>query len=202
MAASLLQYRGDSDCLVLGIARGGVPAATEVARELELPLDVIVPRRLLAARRDGTATSAVKIAGYLVVDPELEQRLDDEGSGARTGVAESLAELEVRDARCRGSRAPLDVHGRTVLAIDNGIHTGATMLVVLRALRSAGVSRIVAGAPAAAPLALSLVNVAADEVVTLAGSEPFGHVGMWYKRLDVPSFDDIALLMTEASDRR
>src|SRR4051794_21335847 len=87
--------------VVLGIARGGVPAAVEVARELALPLDVVVPRRLLPARGDGTTTSAVKIAGTLVVDPELDRRLEVAGMGAREGIADLLATLEARDAACR-----------------------------------------------------------------------------------------------------
>jgi predicted phosphoribosyltransferase len=85
-----------------------------------------------------------------------------------------------------------------VLLVDNGIHTGATALVAMRALRRVGVSRIVVAAPAAAPSALAAVEAAADEVVALVGTEPFGHVGLWYTRLDVPGFGDIGSLLNEA----
>jgi predicted phosphoribosyltransferase len=195
LAESLAHYRGDASALVLGVARGGVPAAVEVARALELPVDVLVPRRLLASRGDGTSTSAIKIAGRLVVDPELERRLDEAGAGARAGIADLLSSLEARDALCRGSRPAVDMSARTVLLIDNGIHTGATALVAIRGLRSIGVGRVVVAAPAVAPSALAAVSSVADEVVTLAGSEPFGHVGMWYTRLDVPEYSEIASLL-------
>ncbi|MEO8334729.1 MAG: phosphoribosyltransferase family protein [bacterium] len=199
LATALSHFRGHSDAVVLGIARGGVPAAVEVARTLALPLDVLVPRRLLASRGDGTATSAATVAGTLVVDPELDERIELAGAGAGAGVADLLAGLELRDASCRGARAPLDARGRMVILVDNGIHTGSTMLVALRALRRIGVDRVVVAVPAAAPSALAAVRAAADEVIALAGAEPFGHVGMWYTRLDVPDFGAIASLLAEGS---
>ncbi|MEO8624256.1 MAG: phosphoribosyltransferase family protein, partial [bacterium] len=197
LGEALTAWRARENTVVLGIARGGVPAAVQVARVLTLPVDVLVPRRLIASRDDGTPTSAAWVAGQRYTDPELESRLAVAGPGARAGVDDLLLELDRRNALCRGSRAPLDLAGRTVLLVDNGIHTGSTARVAIRALRATGTGRIILAAPAASPLGLATLRDIADEVVALTGTEPFGHVGMWYNTLDVPGFPDIASMLTE-----
>jgi predicted phosphoribosyltransferase len=193
LAVALEPYNCAPDAaLVLGIVRGGVPAALEVSIHLQLPLDVICLSAVLQ-RSTGQPARAVRVAGTPVLDEEL--LAPAAGSLEAHFVDEALQRLAARERACRGERAPFDVAGRTVFIVDNGIRTGGTMRAAIGAVRRLGAARVIAAVPVAAAAACAAVEEISDLLVCLATPEPFGHVGMFYRRFDVPRETDVRELL-------
>lgn len=190
LATALEQYRHDRDAVVLGIVRGGMPAAREVAVALDLPLDIVLLRPLVK-HRSGDLSRAVRVAGTLVVDDHGPQHNPVE----RTFVAEALATLAARDAACRGALPPNDVTGRTVLIIDNGMRTGQTMASAVRAVRSLNPARISVAIPVSSPSAFALVGGLTDDLHCVMISPALGNVAMAFARFDVPDEAAIAKML-------
>jgi predicted phosphoribosyltransferase len=196
LAERLAAYGARERTTVVAVARGGVAVALEVSKRLGLPLDLLLLRRLLVPRGPQEPVCAASVAGNTFQDEELRQN-----DGARPPAqffADALAELESRARACRGPRPPVELEGRTILLVDNGVRTGSTMLAALRALRSCAPGRVVAAAPVAAPDALAAVEAAAADFVYLATPDPFGHVGLWYADFTRPSDDRIRAMLEEA----
>lgn len=165
------------DRLVLGLPRGGVPVAAEVARELGASLDVLVVRKLGAPSQPEVAIGAIGPDGAVLLhahgralDPETLDRIR----------RRELAELERRVRAYRGDRGPLVLTGRRVVLVDDGIATGATALVAVQAARAQGAAEVVVAAPAAAPDARDALAAVADRVIVLVAPERFWAVGEWY----------------------
>jgi putative phosphoribosyl transferase len=191
LAARLGECAGLEGAVVLGLARGGVPVALEVARGLGLPLDLVLIRRLFVPHGPLDPVCAVSVAGSLFLDEELTAGAEAR-DGARGGfVAAALEEFAARELACRGGRPALALKGRRVLLVDNGVRTGSTMRAALRALRAHSPARVVAAVPVAAPEARDAVEPLVDELVCLAWPRPFGHVGLWYANLQRP--DDVEI---------
>jgi putative phosphoribosyl transferase len=193
LGARLREQLGASpDRLVLGLPRGGVPVAAEVARALEAPLDVLVVRKLGAPGQPEVAIGAIGPDGAMLL--HAHGRAIDAGVVDRIRSRE-LAELERRERAYRGDRGPLELAGRRVVIVDDGIATGATMLVAVQAARALGAAEVIATAPVAAPDARDTVAAVADRVVVLDAPARFWAVGEWYA--DFRQTDDaevIALL--------
>jgi putative phosphoribosyl transferase len=165
------------DRLVLGLPRGGVPVAAEVARELGASLDVLVVRKLGAPSQPEVAIGAIGPDGAVLLhahgralDPETLDRIR----------RRELAELERRVRAYRGDRGPLVLTGRRVVLVDDGIATGATALVAVQAARAQGAAEVVVAAPVAAPDARDALAAVADRVIVLVAPERFWAVGEWY----------------------
>jgi putative phosphoribosyl transferase len=220
LAAKLEAYRGSEDTLVLALARGGVAVGLEVAKRLGLPLDLILIRRLLVPHGPEAPLCAVSVCGNTFVDEEVATRaeavsdhvleppdrilepsdcvLEPPDRALAYFVADALAEFARREHACRGERPPIDLARKTVLLVDNGICTGSTMRVAVRALRSRGSARIVAAVPVAAAGARACVEAVTDDLVCLASPEPFGHVGLWYASFKRPGDDEIRAMLEES----
>jgi putative phosphoribosyl transferase len=200
LAERLTAHARQERATVLAVARGGVAVASEVAKRLGFPLDLLLLRRLLVPRGPQEPVCAANVAGKTFLDPELPARV-----GAETAlgpfVADALSDLESRARACRGARPPADLGGRTVLLVDNGVRTGSTMLAALRALRPQAPARVVAAAPVSAADALASVRDAADGFIYLGTPDPFGHVGLWYANFTRPSDDEIRAMLEEAEAR-
>ncbi|MDT7778809.1 MAG: putative phosphoribosyl transferase [Acidobacteriota bacterium] len=199
LSSKLEAYRGREDALVLALARGGVAVGLEVAKHLRLPLDILLIRRLLVPHGPDAPLCAVSFGGSLFVDEEVAARTQATHDAALEHfIADALGELAHSERACRGQRPPIDLKGKTVLLVDNGICTGSTMRVAIRALRSSVPARVVAAVPVAASEALAGVEAAADELVCLASPEPFGHVGLWYADFKRPTDDEIQEMLEES----
>lgn len=188
LALRLETYRDAENAIILGITRGGVPAAIEVARHLHLPLDVVIRRSLLVTPA-GEAIGATTVAGTLVMDPRVP---------ADDFLRDGLAELQARTLMCRGERPPVDVRDKLVVIVDNGMRTGKTMRVAVRSARSLGASRIIAATPVGTPESRAIVEEIADEVICLQWL-PLGNVAMGYAKFDVPRNDHIATFLADAT---
>lgn len=194
LAAALAPYHRADDTIVLGIVRGGVALADEVARTLALPLDLVL-LRVMMERLPGPPLCAARVAGTLVLDDELRAMANPPVTIEEIFVADALEVFARRELDCRGTRAPASVAGMTVLLVDNGLRTGGTMRAAIRGLRRLGPARIVAAVPVGAEEAVAMVRPLADELICLASPAPFGHVGLWYQRFDVGSEADIRRLL-------
>jgi putative phosphoribosyl transferase len=178
LGARVREMLGPSpDRLVLGLPRGGVPVAAEVARALGASLDMLVVRKLGAPSQPEVAIGAIGPDGVLLLHPygrELDPEVVD-----RIRRRE-LAELERREHAYRAGRGPLVLGGRRVVIVDDGIATGATALVAVQAARALGASEVVVATPVAAPDARDAVAEVADQVIVLATPTRFWAVGEWY----------------------
>src|SRR5581483_11753592 len=180
LLAERLGGLGGGDVVVLGLPRGGVPVAREVARALGAPLDVFLVRKLGLPGQPELAMGAIASGGTRVLNEELvdELRLPPEVVDA---VAErERAELERRERAYRGDRPPLPLAGRTVLLVDDGLATGSSMRAAIAAVRARRPRRVVVAVPVAPRHTLDELRPLVDELVCLAAPEPFHAVGLWY----------------------
>jgi len=198
LADALVAWRGAPDALVLGLPRGGVPVAYEVARALDLPLDVLVVRKLGLPWQPELAMGAIASGGALVVNEQVLRYLPADSDALQRVRAHEQAELERREREYRGDRPPLAMAGRTGILVDDGLATGATMEAAVRALQSLGARRVVVAVPVASPEARDRIAAAADEVVCLAAPEWFSAVGQWYRDFGQTSDEEVTDLLARA----
>ena len=197
LAGLLTEFRNARDTVVLGIASGGVPVAAALAGELSLPLDLLFIRRLTAPFGPQRVLCATNVGGTLVVDDELLPLPEHPVTGVDFSVAAGVKELVERERFCRDSREPIALGGKNVVLADNGIHTGSTVLIAIRALRKLSARRIILAAPVADPASRDVIEEAADEVTCLAWPEKFGHAGLWYEEFIRPTDEQILNLYRE-----
>jgi putative phosphoribosyl transferase len=197
LAAELGMWAGREDAIVLALARGGVPVASEVAKRLGLPLDVVIIQRVLLPRGPDAPVCALNVGGTLFLDEELRARPEAPSSALELYVADALDALERSARACRGARPVVALAHKTVILVDNGVRTGSTVCAAVRAVRAAGPARVVVAVPVAARESRAGVEADADELVCLAFPEPFGHVGVWYEKFERPGDESIREALEE-----
>jgi putative phosphoribosyl transferase len=202
LALHLRKYANRDDVIVLGAPRGGVPVAFEVATGLKAPLDVFVLRKLGVPGREEFAFGAIASGGVRILDRDTVEGLGITGLDIERVTKTEEQELERRERAYRGGRPPLDVTGRTVILVDDGIATGASMRAAIRALRQMKPSRIVIAVPVAPVSTCSSLQSEADELVCLEMPEPFFGVGQFYDDFSQVSDDEVKDLLAAASRQR
>jgi putative phosphoribosyl transferase len=184
--------------LVLALPRGGVPVAYEVATRLRAPLDVLIVRKLGAPRHPELAMGAIASGGAVVLNADVLRSLRIGEAEVQREAARQAVEVARRTALYRrGSPAP-DVRGRTVVLVDDGLATGSTMQVAVKALREYGPARVVVAVPVAAPEARELLTHVADEVVCVEVPADFRSVGRWYQDFEQTVDDEVRSLLAAA----
>jgi predicted phosphoribosyltransferase len=198
LARELSAYAGRTDVLVLALPRGGVPVAFEVARALGAPLDVFVVRKLGVPGHEELAMGAIAPGGVCVVNEALVRRLRiPEGTLDEVATAETR-ELERRERLYRGGRPPVDVRGRTVILVDDGLATGATMHAAVRALRTQGPAAVVVAAPVGAPETCAALSGPADDCVCVLRPRDLRGVALWYEDFTQTEDAEVSALLERA----
>jgi len=180
LAAKLQAYAGRADVIVLGIPRGGVPVAFEVARALKVPLDVFIVRKLGAPGYHELAMGAIATGGARVVNEDVVNSLGIPHFAIERMVVVEEEEIERREQAYRGDRGPLNVRGKIVILVDDGMATGSTMLVAVKALRSLSPRRVVVALGVSAPSACAAASQVADECVCVLEPPDLGAISPWY----------------------
>lgn len=201
LLASELEKRfgGRDGLVVLALPRGGVPVGFEIAKRLEAPLDVFVVRKLGVPGHEELAMGAIASGGVRVLNEDVVSYLRVP-PGTIDAVAEmEERELERRERSYRGSRPPLDVGGKTVIIVDDGLATGSTMRAACAALRKLGPRQIVVAVPVAAPDTCRDFEREVDHVICLRTPEPFQAVGLWYADFSQTTDEEVHQLLELAN---
>src|SRR6218665_404821 len=199
LAERLGAWRGRADVVVLALPRGGVPVGFEVARALGAPLDIFLVRKLGMPGDEEVALGAIAAGGVRVLDRELIEQC---GIGPET-----LARLTEREEReiarrnrlYRGERPAPDAHGRTVILVDDGLATGATMRAAVEALRKEAPARLIVGVPVAAKETCEALRDEVDDIICARTPEPFWAVGDWYQDFEQTSDEEVQQLLQQAA---
>jgi predicted phosphoribosyltransferase len=199
LAHELSEYAGRDDVVVLALPRGGVPVGYEVAKALGAPLDVFVARKLGVPGHPELAMGAIASGGAVVLDQGLVQRLGITQAQLNEAVAAEARELVRREEAYRGRREPPDLKGKTVIIVDDGLATGATMRAAVLALRDQEPARIVVAVPVAAEETCDQFRDVADDVICAITPMPFYAVGMWYEDFDQTTDDEVRELLARAA---
>jgi putative phosphoribosyl transferase len=200
LAKELERYAGRPDVVVLGLPRGGIPVAYEVARGLQAPLDVFVVRKLGMPGQEELAIGAIATGGVRVVNDDLLARLRVPPQIVDEIAAREERELERRERAYRGPSAPLPLAGRTVILVDDGLATGASMRAAAMALRRLSPARIVVAVPVGAAETCEELARLVDEMVCAETPEPFWAVGNWYEDFSQTSDEEVHLLLERARE--
>ncbi len=200
LAGRLSRYAGRDDVIVLGLPRGGVPVAYEVARVLGAPLDVCVVRKLGVPGHEELAMGAISFGGVRVLNPTAVETLGIGEELLDAVTRRELRELERRQLAYRGGRPPPDITGRTVLLVDDGLATGSTMQAAVSAVRGLRPASVVVAVPVAAPDICRGFRALADDVVCVDTPRPFFGVGLWYRDFSQTSDDEVKALLMDAAN--
>src|SRR5260221_144605 len=199
LAEKLAAYAHRPEVIVLALPRGGVPVAAEVARALGAPLDVFVGRKLGVPGPEELAMGAVASGGVRVVNDAAVTGLGIPRYVVDAVTAQEQQELARRERDYRGGRPPPDVRGKTVILVDDGLATGATMHAAIAALRRLQPARIVVAVPTASPDTCEKLRAEVDEVICAITREPFHAVGLWYEDFAQTTDQEVRDLLARSS---
>ena len=198
LAVRLAKYSAQKDTVVLALPRGGVPIGYEVATRLHLPLDVFIVRKLGVPGFEELAMGALASGGVRVLNEDLLAQLPDAKELVEKVAAIEGVEIERREREYRDGRPPRVLEGCTVLLVDDGVATGATMKAALEALRRQNVDRIVAAVPVGAPQTCAEIREQADETVCILEPDSFYAVGQYYGNFSQITDDEVRELLSAA----
>ena len=198
LARHLANVKG-RDVVVLALPRGGVPVAFEVARALDAPLDVFVVRKLGLPGHPEFAMGAIASGGVRVLNDEVVRLYRVPQRAVEAIAQEERTELERRERVYRRQRPPLDVRGRTVVLVDDGLATGSTMKAAVEAARALGPARIIVAVPVGSPETCREFAAIADEIVCARAPEQFAAVGQWYDDFRQTTDEEVRELLEVAA---
>lgn len=200
LAGRLTKYADDKRVLVLALPRGGVPVAYEVARRLRAPLDVIIVRKLGVPGREEFAMGAIASGGVQVINEAVVGALVISPAAIGQTIAEERAELQRREHAYRGSQPPFSATGKTVILVDDGIATGATVAAAVKLLRKQNPGRLVIAVPTASADAAAALEPMVDEFVSLLIPQDFHAVGLYYEDFQQTTDQEVNDLLGRARE--
>ena len=200
LAARLAGFADRAAVLILALPRGGVPVAYEVAEALSAPMDVLLVRKLGVPGHQELAMGAIASGGVRVLNDDVVRMLGLSEHEIEQVAAREAQEIERREPAYRGARPPLTIEGRTVIIIDDGLATGATMRAAARAVRAHHPAAIVIAVPVAAPETCGALRAEVDEVVCVFTPDPFQAVGLWYQDFAQTTDDEVRALLARNHD--
>ena len=199
LARELESYVNDPKVVVLGLPRGGVPVAYEVAQALNAPLDVFLVRKLGTPGQEELAMGAIATGNVRVLNEDVVDYLQIPDEWIELVTAREQRELMRREKLYRGDRPPLSVNGRTVIVVDDGLATGSTMRAAVNALKQLEPTTIIVAAPVAARETCELFKADVDSTcVCVMSPEPFQGVGLWYRDFSQTTDEEVCFLLDQA----
>lgn len=202
LAEKLRTYANDSSAIVLALPRGGVPVGFEVARSLNLPLDVFIVRKIGVPGYEELAMGAVASGGVRVLNEEMVHRLNIPEHVISAATRNEEKELANRERAYRGRRESLRIEGRRVILVDDGLATGASMRAAVRALRKQNPASTTVAVPIGSAETCNQFRSEADEVLCGNTPEPFFAVGTWYSNFLQVTDDEVRQLLDRAAHER
>jgi len=200
LALELADYADRKDCVVLALPRGGVPVAHEISHALRIPLDILVVRKLGVPGHEELAMGAIASGGIRIINPHTLSALGISSGAVAEVERRELMEMERRERLYRGNKGPLEVREKSVILVDDGIATGATIRAAIASLRQRGARRIVVASPVAPEsVVISLSNVA-EEIVCVLKPKDFGGVGWWYEDFSQTSDEEVRHILNLESE--
>jgi predicted phosphoribosyltransferase len=196
LATRLSHYVNRPDVIVLAVPRGGVPVGAEVARALGAPLDIFLVRKLGAPGREELAMGAIASGGVRIINEDVVRDLGIPPARLEEAAARETEELRRRESAYRDRRPAPDVRGKTVILVDDGLATGASMKAAAAAVRHLGPARVVVAVPVGAAPTCAEFEDLVDEVVCFQTPEPFYAVGSWYREFDQTTDDEVRELLS------
>ncbi|ODS24502.1 phosphoribosyl transferase [Candidatus Endobugula sertula] len=198
LAEALNDYEGRQDCLILALPRGGVPVAYEVAKRLSLPLDVLLVRKLGVPGHEELAMGAIATGGIRVINHNILQQLYLSPAALEQVTIKEEKELNRRNRLYRGNLPIPDLKRKTIIVVDDGLATGATMKAAVATLQAAKANSIIVAVPVGATFTCYELAELADKVVCLYRPDPFGGVGQWYTDFSQTSDEEVQQLLAHA----
>jgi len=202
LAGRLLSFHLPSDSLVLGIPRGGVVVAYQVAAILNLPLDVFIARKLGTPLDEELAMGAIASGNAVILNPDVIHAAGVTRQQIEEVLEREKQELFRREKLYRGDRPPIDVKGRTVVVVDDGLATGASMRVAVIALRSKTPASLIVAVPVASLEICAEFQHVVDKTLCLETPEPLHSIGLWYENFNQTSDDEVRALLAKAPKNR
>jgi len=202
LGEKLQKYAGRNDVIVLGLPRGGVPVAYEVAQRLGIPLDVFIVRKLGVPGFEELAAGAIASGGVRVLNEDVLRALPNADEIIESVTAKETAELERREKSYRDDRPAPELRDRVVILVDDGLATGATMHAAVKALRQRGVAKIVVAVPVGPPDTCREFEDEADETICASTPEFFQAVGQYYEDFSQTSDEEVRDLLSRAAEDR
>jgi putative phosphoribosyl transferase len=199
LAEKLVKYAGRTDVIVLGLPRGGVPVAYEVAKRLGVPFDVFLVRKLGVPGFEELAVGAIASGGVRVLNEDVLRALPNADETIESVTAKETAELERREQSYRDGRPAPDLRDRIVILVDDGLATGATMRAAVKALRQSGAAKIIVAVPVGPPDTCRELEEQADETICLCTPEFFQAVGQYYEDFSQTSDEDVRELLNRSA---
>ena len=199
LAEELKTYASQNDVVVLGLPRGGVPVAYEVAKRLHAPLDVFIVRKLGVPGFEELAAGAIASGGVRVLNEDVVRAISYAAEAIEAVTAKETAELQRREQIYRGGRPAPELSGKTVILVDDGVATGATMRAAVKALRDRSVAKIVVAVPVGPPDTCEELGQQADEAICLSTPPFFQAVGQYYEDFSQTSDNEVRELLTKAA---
>jgi Predicted phosphoribosyltransferases len=201
LAEKLVKYAGRADVIVLGLPRGGVPVAYEVAKRLGVPLDVFIVRKLGVPGFEELAVGAIASGGVRVLNHDVMRALPNAEATIESITARETAELERREQSYRAGRPAPELQDRIVILVDDGLATGATMRAAVKALRQRDAAKIVVAVPVGPPDTCREFEGEADETICASVPEFFQAVGQYYEDFSQTSDDEVRELLARAAQK-
>jgi putative phosphoribosyl transferase len=202
LAEKLGEYADRDDVIILGLPRGGVPVAYEVAKRLRAPLDVFVVRKLGVPGFEELAAGAIASGGVRVLNEDVVRAIPHAEEAIEAVTAKETAELERREQLYRAGRPAPELRDRVVILIDDGLATGATMRAAVKALRQSGAAKIIVAVPVGPPDTCREIEEQADETICLSTPAFFQAVGQYYEDFSQTSDEDVRELLSQAAQKR
>jgi putative phosphoribosyl transferase len=199
LATTLEEYANRDDVVVLALPRGGVPVGFEVAKALNAPLDVFVVRKLGLPGQEELAMGAIASGGARVLNRDLIRALNIPEEVLDEVTREEQRELERREREYRDGRPPIDVRGKTVILVDDGLATGSSMRVAVLALKQKQSEQVIVAVPVAPADSCAEMQSVADKVVCAVTPQPFWGVGQWYEDFSQTSDEEVRELLKRAA---